>query len=178
MNIHAAGYSGFNPAAHQRPPAHDPQKLLAPAADLMGMSVAELQDAASNGTSLETVAGDRGISRVELVDALKDGLVAAKPDGAPSIEGTRRLDRLAESMASGTADGGRASTPPPPPPSDSTTTNGQLEALASLLDMSTNDLMESLVDGKSLDQLANDKGISFDSVKTQLERGIFVDLRA
>lgn len=177
MNISSASTSGISQVGHQRPPRPDPQKLLAPAAELLSMSVDELQAAKQSGTSLESIAADRGISRDDLLDALKEGIIAAKPEGAPSIEGTARLDRLAESIAAGSGPGRGDRPPPPPPPASSTETNGQLDALASLLDMSTEDLVESLLDGTSLNELAEENNASFSAIVSELERGLVFDSR-
>lgn len=177
MNISAAGTSSIGHVGHQRPPRPDPDTMLSPAAELLSMSVEELQAAKQNGITLESLAADRGVSRDDLLEALKEGIVAAKPEGAPSIEGTARLDRLAESIAAGSGPE-RGNRPPPPPPPAVTESNGQLDALAALLDMSATDLVESLLDGTSLQDLADENNVSFDAIKSELERGLVFDSRA
>lgn len=180
MNISAAGHSAVGHYSNEAPPAHDPHKLLSPTAQLFSMSVAQLQAATRSGVSLESIASERGVKRVELVDALKEGLVAARPNGAPDISGTSRFDRLADSIAtrSSPARGDEPATQAPPPPTTGpANSNGQLDALASLLDMSRKELVDSMLEGQSLQALAEQNGVSFDSLRSELERGLLLDMR-
>lgn len=180
MNISAAGYSAVGHYSNEGPPAHDPHKMLSPTAQLFSMSVAQLQAATRSGVSLESIAAERGVKRVELVDAIKEGLIAARPDGSPNIEGTSRLDRLADSIAARSA-AGRSDEPPtqaPPPPSAGrANSSGQLDALAGLLDMSRKELVDSMLEGKSLQALAEQNNVPFDSLRSELERGLLLDMR-
>lgn len=180
MNISAAGYSAVGHYSNEGPPAHDPHKLLSPTAQLFSMSVSQLQAATRSGVSLESIAAERGVKRVELVDAIKEGLIAARPDGAPNIAGTSRFERLADSIAarsSATRRDEPATQAPPPPSADRANSSGQLDALASLLDMSSKELVDAMLDGTSLQTLAEQNGTSFDALRAQLERGLLLDMR-
>lgn len=180
MNISAAGYSAVGHYSNEAPPAHDPLKMLSPTAQLFSMSVAQLQAATRSGVSLEAIAAERGVKRIDLIDSIKDGLIAARPDGAPNIAGTSRLDRLADSIAARTAATRQdepATQAPPPPSQDRAASSGQLDALASLLDMSRKELVDSMLDGKSLQALAEENGVTFHSLRAELERGLLLDMR-
>lgn len=177
MNISAISGTGCA-GSMQRPPQLDPQQLLSPVADALGMSVSDVQSAMKDGATLQQLASAKGVSESELLDAVKDGLVAARPEGAPSIEGTSRLDEMAAAIVSGRGPGGARGPagPPPPPPNGANQADDQtLSDVASLLDMSTDDLLQSLLDGTSLRDLADQQGVSFASLRDAVGTGMVYD---
>ncbi len=168
----------------------DDTKMLSPVADKLGMSVSDLKTAMQNGTTLDSLATSKGVSHADLVGAIKEGLVAGKPSDAPELS-TAQLDEMAESMATGAmsgpggaggpggADGaGRPMGPPPPRHGENQADSTTLDSVATLLEMSTTDLLESLTSGTSLSQLAKDQGISADALLDAISSGMVVDTTA
>jgi hypothetical protein len=144
---------------------------------LLDMSVDDIASAVRSGTSLDDLAKDKGVSHDDLVAALKAG--------APQeLQGTSQLDGIVAQIASATGTDRPTGPPPPPPPSgvmSGSLTSGQqstLDALSSLLDMSSDDLQSSLQSGTSLVGLLQDKGIDLSDVAGALQSGFMVDVRS
>ena len=55
---------------------------------------------------MPSLSADKGVSRDDLLSALKEGIAAAKPEGAPELS-VEQIDEMAEAIASGN--------PPPRP---------------------------------------------------------------
>jgi uncharacterized protein (DUF433 family) len=68
--------------------------------------------------------------------------------------------------------------PPPPPPGVNRADGSAVDDVASLLQMSTSDLLESLTSGTSLSQLAKDHGVSADTLLDAISSGMVVDTTA
>jgi hypothetical protein len=181
MNIQVIGGAVRPPtmgpmgAGGQRP---DETKMLKPVADELGMNLSDLKSALAGGTTLDQLAKDKGVSHTDLVNSIKQGLEAAKPADAPSIGG---LDSIAEMIASGgpgsAAQGsGPLSINPDRPRQGVNNADSQaLSNVANALQMSTSDLLESLLNGSSLTDLAKGKGVSTDSVLDAVGRGMIVN---
>lgn len=190
MNITATG--GASAAAQVRTdrprgPRPDDTKMLTPVAEKLGMSVSDLKSAMQSGTTLDSIAGSKGVSKADLLGAIKDGLAAGKPADAPELS-TTQLDQLAESIATGAMQGpggaggaggaGRPMGPPPPPHGTNRADDSTIDTVASLLQMSTTDLLDSLTGGTSLSQLAKDRGVSADALLDSISTGMVVDTTA
>jgi lambda repressor-like predicted transcriptional regulator len=169
------------------------------AADYLGMDEADIRRALRDGKSLADLAKDRGKSVDGLEDALRDeirrGADRAADDGALSRE---QADRLAEKL-SGAVDelvekgatpglgfgfrGPRFGPGPPGPlgPLEKGMLPGAfpgsdlMERAAEYLGMTGADVHEALRDGKSLADLAKDKGRSVDGLKKALREEIRED---
>jgi hypothetical protein len=144
---------------------------------LLGMSADDIADQVKSGKSLDDLAKTKGVSHSDLVAALKAG--------APSeLQGTDGLDAMVEQIASQT--GMRPMGPPPPPPSDSGVLSGNvsssqqttLDALSSLLDMSSDDLQSSLQNGTSLVSLLTSHNVDLSDLADTLQSGFLVDKTA
>jgi hypothetical protein len=144
---------------------------------LLGMSADDIADQVKGGKSLDDLAKAKGVSHSDLVAALKAG--------APSeLQGTDGLDAMVEQIASQT--GMRPMGPPPPPPSDSGVLSGNvsssqqdtLDALSSLLDMSSDDLQTSLQSGTSLVSLLKSHDVDLTDLADTLQSGFLVDKTA
>lgn len=192
MNISATGTAtGANAAAMIRPQGQrggrpDDAKLLSPVADRLGMSVSELKTAMQGGSTLDQLAGTKGVSRADLVASIKEGLAAGKPAGAPELS-TEQLDELAETISVGAmpgaggpgGPGGPMGAPPAEAPRGQNRADGDtVESVAKLLQMSTTDLLDSLTSGTSLSELAKDKGVSFQSLLDTVSSGMVIDTTA
>jgi uncharacterized protein (DUF433 family) len=159
----------------RRPGGPDPQTMMAPVAERLGMSVDDLQSALSGGTTLDQLATAKGVSHDDLLAAIKHGLEAARPADAPEgASGVFDLDAMAESIASGT--------PPPPPPGGvhggrpphgvNQADTQTLDSIASLLDMTSDDLVGALADGTSLADLAAQHDVSASALLDAIGNGL------
>lgn len=167
-----------------RPPGPDPATMMQPVADLLGVSTSELRSSLDGGTSLDQLASAKGVSHDDLVAAIKDGLEATAPQGTSSSDGVSGtsavfdLDAMAEDIAAGVRPQGPEGPPPGPPPTGrNDNDHDALQRVSDLLDMSTDELIESLTSGSSLRDLASSKGISSDQLLDALSEGMVVDTR-
>lgn len=193
MNITAAGAATSAAQIRTdrpRGPRPDDTKILTPVAEKLGMSVSDLKSAMQSGTTLDSIAGSKGVSHADLLAAIKDGLAAGKPSDAPELS-TTQLDQLAETIATGAMHGpggaggpggpggaARPMGPPPPPHGTNRADDSTIDSVASLLQMSTTDLLDSLTGGTSLSQLAKDRGVSADALLDTISTGMVVDTTA
>jgi hypothetical protein len=184
MMIHSAGprppFGGVPGGGYPQRP--DPATLLAPAAQLLGLSTNALQQSLRNGSSLHDIALSQGIGQDDLISALKDGIVAAKPSSTPALATADRLDQMAQAIAS--APGGRIQGLPPDerssrgpstPRGADRTDGSALTNVAALLKMSTDDLVASLLNGSSLKDLATQKGVDTSAILDAAKRGLALD---
>lgn len=134
----------------------DMQAMFAPVASKLGMSDDELKTALRSGTTLLELAADKGVARDDLLSALKEGIAAAKPEGAPELS-VEQIDEMAEAIASGN---------PPPRPDGAhggpglrgfgTTGENLAKGLGNLADqlgLDIDALLEQLANGTSLSDL-------------------------
>ncbi len=170
------GAQGTRPPRRSGGP--DMNTMMAPVAEKLGMSVEELQSTLAGGTTLDEIASTTGVSHDDLLTAIKQGLEAAKPADAPEgASGVFDLDAMAESIAVGTP-------PPPPggahggrPPHGVNRADTQtLDSIASLLDMTSDDVIGALTAGTSLAELAVQHDVSasvlLDAIGSGLGTGI------
>jgi hypothetical protein len=97
------------------PPAPDGKGPFEAVSSLLGMSADDIASAVGSGTSLSDLAASKGVSKDDLVSALKAG--------APEeLQGTSQLDSIINDMITRTGSigaggpGGPGGPPPPPPP--------------------------------------------------------------
>jgi lambda repressor-like predicted transcriptional regulator len=144
--------------------------LMETAADYLELDPADLREALRDGKSLADLAKDEGKSVDGLEQALRDEIrkdaEAAVDDGRLTRE---QADRIVEKLSAHVGDlvegaGGPPGMPPFPG-------IGLMETAANYLDMDLADLREALRDGKSLADLAKDKGKSVDGLKQALRDG-------
>jgi lambda repressor-like predicted transcriptional regulator len=163
--------------------------VLATAAEYLGMDAADVREALCDGKSLADLADDNGKSVDGLKQALRDEIRKdadqAVEDGALTKD---QADRLAVRLSDAVDDlvensGGRGLEygfrapefgPAPPGPLDEGIFPGGLpgtdliESAADYLGIEAADVRQALGDGKSLADLANDKGKSVDGLKRAL----------
>ena len=110
--------AGVELAGSHRMPHHHHRDLSGLAKQL-GVSTSDLETARKNGQSLSDFAADKGISRDDLLAAIKADIKANKPDGAPDLSDDQ-LTAMASRMVDATpgrrpdAAPGQAATMPPP----------------------------------------------------------------
>lgn len=84
---------------------HGPRvEILAPVAKLLGTTEAQLKTKLQSGKTLTQVAKDAGVSKADLVAAIKAQLKAHKPQGAPALTDAQLTD-MATHIADGTGRG-------------------------------------------------------------------------
>lgn len=170
-----------------------PDTVLVPVAQRLGMRPDELKRELEQGTSLTAVASSRGVSRDDLVEAVKQGLGtadAAKTAGQVSADRSVRqpVDRVADAIARGDL----PALPPVGPPSQAgleTSTRqggshpqhhgsgGSLGKVASILDMPETDVADALRNGATLDQLADRANVTFSTLLRAVSDGMLYDVR-
>jgi lambda repressor-like predicted transcriptional regulator len=178
-------YGGFGPGLGGT-------ELLDTAADYLGMDAADVSEALRNGGSLAGLAKDKGESVDGLEEALRDAIREeadrAVDDGALTRE---RADRLAEKLSGavdelveqsgspglefGLPKPGFGLGPPGPPEKGILPGTDLMETAADYLGIDGADVREALRDGKSLADLAEDKGKSVDGLKEALRDAIRKD---
>lgn len=169
-------------SAYSVPPRR--QDPMAAVTTLLGGDKDALVEQLKSGKSLDDIATAQGVSHEDLVAAIAQGA----PPGA-----TDALDR-AEEIAS------TKGMPPPPPGgpggaggtggtgggaasgllAGSTTSEQQerLDALSSLLGTDSSDLLDQLLSGTSIEELAAGSGVSADAVGSVLGKGSLYDAYA
>jgi lambda repressor-like predicted transcriptional regulator len=148
---------------------------LSSVADLLGTTSDELIEQLRSGASLSDLATKAGISRDDLLGAIREGLPPA-PEGVTDVDTTALVEDIAD--RSGLPGPGRTERPQGPPP---TREGGmaQLEGVAELFGMEVDDLVEQLESGStSLADLASQQGVSTDQVFQALRSGMFADVKA
>ena len=75
------------------------QQMLAPVAQLFGMTTSQLEQSIQSGQSLSDIATSKGVSQTDLLNTIKAGLQQNQPSGAPSLSDTQ-LTNLANGIAS------------------------------------------------------------------------------
>lgn len=178
------GASATSGARGNRPQGPDPQTMMQPVADLLGVSTTDLKSSLDSGQTLDQLAAAKGVSHDDLIAAIKAGLQDSTPQGvgsttaASGTTATFDLDALAEDIASGVRPQGPQGPPPGPPPTGRNNNDQDaLSAVSDLLDMTTDELVTSLTSGTSLRDLASAKGVSSDQLLDALSEGMVVDTR-
>jgi len=157
----------------------DRRKMMAPVADLLGMSQDELRVALKGGQTLDKLAASKGISHSDLVAAIKKGLQDARPNGASDADGDNDIDKVAENIATGKVGGHHhhdhtnrtaAAAAAGAASADAT----MLDNVSSLLKMSSGDLVNALTKGTSLADIAKQQGVSSDAVLQTVGKGMIL----
>lgn len=174
-----AGRAGGPPRGGHGGPNMD--TVLAPVADLLGTTTANLQTSMRSGQTLDSLADAAGVSHDDLVAAITAGIDQDRSTqglgGATPTGEVFDVSAIAEAMATGVAPAGGPSGPPPPPPVHGVNSadDDLLQSVASALDLSTDDLVSALMDGTSLSDLATRQGVSMTTVLDTLGRGMVVN---
>lgn len=143
MSISAIGgaqYAQFRPPAGMQQQA---DKALSKTADLLGMSTDALKSQLQAGKTLAGIADEKGVSRADLLDSIKQGLQAAAPQGVQAPSGTQ-LDKIAGDLADGNRPGRGGMPPVGPPPSGAPGSGQNLSSLADSLGMEVSSLLQQL----------------------------------
>ena len=189
------------PARSDHRPA--PDGVLSPVAQRLGMGLDDLKRELEQGTSLSAVAASRGVSRDELVEAVKHGLAATEPlrPGGPA-DPYRRVRPRSDRIAAAIARGDMPALPPVGPPSqaglDTSTRQGTqhggnrhgggtsgrgdrgaapLTRVASMLDMPEAAVADALRGGSTLGQLAERADVNFAVLLRSVSDGMLYDAR-
>lgn len=136
-------------------------------ASLLGMSVADLRTARQSGKSLAEIAADKGISRDTLVSGMlqlhQDAVAARVADGtltqAQADQVLANMKTRIEAMVDG-----KGFAPGRGPQKGGLGIGPLHDQVASLLGMSLTDLQTARQSGKSLAEIAADKGINRDTL--------------
>lgn len=166
-----ASAAGHITGGHHRP---DRARAMAPVAELLGMDAESLQEQLRSGSSLSELAETQGIDRGQLLDAISQGLQAAKPADAPEPPGG--LMGMAERIADRT---GPPGPPPGPRPGQDDDAASRLTSLAELLGTDVDTLREQLSQGLAgLDGMLGGRS-GYDGDQTwSLRQGLSVDVTA
>lgn len=141
-------------------------------ADKLGMSTDELKKALASGQSMTDIAQSKGVGKDDLVSTIAATLPTTGRDGS-TIDTTQMATRIADSTrrerpSRPSSDAGTASG------SDSDLGKG-IEALASALGVSSDDLLQRLTDGSGIsDLLQANPGVSSQLSELQ-NKGSIVD---
>jgi hypothetical protein len=149
--------------------------VLKTSATYLGMSVAELQAELKGGKTLAQVATAKGKTAAGLVTALtkgaKENLAAAAAAGwITQTQADAVLDVVTEAVTGLVNDG------PPVPPEKGAKRAGPLDAAATYLGLTVADLVTALRGGKTLAQVAADKGKTVDGLVSALTAGAKTNL--
>ena len=160
--------------------------ILDPAATKLGMSVDDLKKALKQGTTLSKLAADKGVSHLDLVSTIKQGLISAgvpqatpiprrgkagANDGDTDDTGDNvELQKLAQEIATGTSPKAAKSSKRTPLVNEPDTR--ALGRLSDLLQMQPKELVASLTAGAKLTDLADAKGVSSDQVLASVTAGM------
>jgi uncharacterized protein YidB (DUF937 family) len=148
------------------------------AASLLGMSASDLRTALRGGQSLSSIASSKGVSQDQLVAAMSTAIQQANPGMSAD-----RATNVATAIATRTppAGGGPGGAVAPPPGTDAAGQTGPagaghghhhrhhamaaaMQAAATTLGLSADQLASSLKSGQSLSALASSKGVSQDDL--------------
>ena len=137
-------------------------------AQLLGLSTSQLSQDLQSGTTLNSLASQKGVSSSALIDGITSDLQTNAPQGAPTLSSTQ-LTQFATNIANGTAGAGRhhhhhggGGSPP-------------LNDTAQLLGLSTSQLSQDLQSGTTLSSLASQKGISSSAVVSSISSDLQAD---
>lgn len=181
ISLTGAASSGATQAVqHGR---HGDRGLLQSAAKALGMSVDDVRSQLQGGKSLADLAQDKGVSREDLLSALKqDAPQRMKDSGNLDQMLTTAIDRKGPPLGPRGAGG---------PDHDGDHTGGvlsggslsaakqsTLDTLSSLLAVSSSELTASLQSGARLGDLLQAKGVDLSTLAASLEKGVIVDVQA
>jgi lambda repressor-like predicted transcriptional regulator len=162
MSVSAIG-SSTSPLYGQ-PPAPPAPPPMTNTAKLLGLSVSQLTQDMKSGTTLESLASQKGISSSTLISTIESDLQANAPQGAPPSFSSV-LDKIATSIANGTPPGGGHHGHHHHGGGDW----AQLTSTAQLLGLSTSQLDQDLQSGTTLSSLATQAGVSGSSLISTIE---------
>jgi uncharacterized protein YidB (DUF937 family) len=143
------------------------------AANLLGMSESDLQTALQGGRSLSQIAASKGVSQDQLVSTISSAIQRANPD--ISADQAKRVATALATRTLGTGDAGGAPIAAPDGAAGSAAAGGHrhhghhgmkaaMQAAATTLGVSTDELASALKGGRSLGDLAQSKGIGRDDL--------------
>ena len=158
-SISAASAAAYRVAPAPSVRERDPMAALA---DTLGLSSNALRSELSAGKSLQDVATAQGVTRTELVDAIKAGL----PTGA---------SEEAEHIAAGTG------TPPPPPTQGHNaglTDPAKLDGVSDLLNMPAEEIANQATTATDLISMLQNRGVDLGRLRAIMSSGDLLDVRA
>ena len=139
---------------------------MAKVAELFGLSTDEVKSKLSDGTSLDDLAEQRGVTHDDLIAAIKEGL--------PADQAT---DEVAEKIA------GNEGAPPPPHGGPKGVNAGlrdddKLSRLSTLLDVDSEDLTDQATTASSLVNLLQSNGVDLSRLRSVFASGDLLDVAA
>lgn len=169
----------------ERVPGH-----VTTAAETLGLDVGDVMSSLQSGKSLFDLADAQGVSRSDLVAALKAGAPQELRESADAVvEALASTGGVGGPGGTGGVGGGRSAGThqgPPPPPSGTTgvlsgsltsTQQSTLSSLSDLLGTDAGSLLGQLQSGTDLTDLLSAKGVTLDQLSSTLEEGLLVDTR-
>lgn len=170
------GQSSASSAATQGPGAVW-QQVLQSAGSVLGMSTSDLTTALRSGQSLAQIAQQKGVSQSDLTTAVTKALNTAQQNGAtlPADASTMAQQIVSQTGGAsghhhhhhhhggGSADGSSSSS--------DTSGDSMLSSISSALGMQPTDLLQALVGGTSLQSLAQQNGVSEQSLEDLVSGG-------
>jgi LysM repeat protein len=154
------GASGQSSQGPPEPPA------MTETASLLGISTSELSSDMQSGTTLASLASEKGISSSDLLSAVEQDMQTNAPSGAPSLSSSQ-LNQIATNLINGTQptplSGGSDSSQGSNPSGPSLTNTAQL------LGVSQSQLSSDLQSGTTLSELAEENGVTSSDLLSSVE---------
>jgi len=161
---------------------------LSKVADLLGMTTDDLRQAVKSGSTMNDLAAAKGVSHDDLITAIKAGM-AQRPGGASSNaagaavsaaadpDNDGDVDSIAEKIAAGKGPRGPGGPPPAGggrrPTGVNQADTDTAEKVATLLNMTKDELFSAVTSGTSLGDLAAAQGVSATDVLNTATNGMF-----
>ncbi len=177
-----SGQSFTASAASAQKPGAVMQQVLTSAASEFGMSTSDLATALQAGQSLSDIAQQKGVSQSDLLATVTQALNTASANGAtlPGDTSTTAQQIVYHKGLGGHhhrhhhSQGSESSTS-----STANAADNMLQSLAGALNMQPTDLLQSLVSGTSLQSLAQQQGVSEQTLSSLVStQGLAVDTTA
>jgi lambda repressor-like predicted transcriptional regulator len=188
MSTSITGVSAVqDPTWMDGPGGRNPMKqVMAGAASLLGMGDDELRSALRSGSTLASLAKDRGVSQDDLVAAVRSGLEAAGPPPAAKAAQGADLTAMATDIVNGTGPARHHGPHGPHGPrggdrdgdGDGADMAQRLQSLTSALGMDESSFFDALSSGTSLKDLAAQHDVSSDQLRSLLLGPVKVDATA
>lgn len=142
------------------------------AAKALGMSGSDVLSALESGKSLSDLAKQRNVS----VDSLSSAL---KADAPANLQNSPNIDQAISSLVNrqGLGRHRHADASPAAATATQASQSDTLTALSSLLGSDPTSLLQQLQSGTSLSDLLSAQGVSMDSLSSQLEKGLLIDIK-
>ncbi len=164
------GQSSASPAAGQGPGAVW-QQVLQSAGSVLGMSASDLATALKSGQSLSEIAQQKGVSQSDLTGAVTQALNTASQNGAQVPADASSMAQQIVNQKGGPSGHhhhhrhhGGSSTDGSSSGTD-TSADSMLSSISGALGMQPTDLLQALVNGTSLQTLAQQNGVSEQSLE-------------